>query len=137
MLGDLSKRAGDQAGALQYFRAAAADTQSLAGKNSYRELALVELPNAPGQYLNVRPMVFPGGSIGLEIRNPSPLDVRNVSARIRYIDGAGQRREIVHVAAETIAANSADIIVTPIAGIPANQLRNRLAVKLEKAEIAN
>ena len=137
LLGTIAQRSGDQQQAMQYFQAAAADSSSLAGQLAQIEGVSVELPQNPGKYIRVQTIAVQGGRVAIEVDNRSPVAVRSVILEIRYLDGFGQVQQYNQTITQTLSAGEKTSAMSRLSGIPAEQLRQRVAVRVVGAKLAN
>ncbi len=137
LLGNIAQRSGDQKQAMQYFQAAAADSSTPAGQSARREVASIELPRNPGKYVRARAVPVAGGHVAVKIDNASPVAVRGVVVEIRYLDASGQLRQFNQTIKATLAAGKQISARTKLGGIPAGQLRQRVAVRVVGASVVN
>ncbi|MCZ6798267.1 MAG: M48 family metalloprotease [Gammaproteobacteria bacterium] len=137
LLGTIAQRSGDQQQAMQYFKTAAVDTNSSAGKFAHLEVVSTELPRNPGKYIHVQAVAVQGGRVAIEVDNRSPVAVRNVVVKIRYLDGFGQVQQYNQTIKQTLSARKQTSIISRLSGIPAEQLHQRVAVRVVGAKVAN
>ena len=137
LLGTIAQRSGDQQQAMQYFQAAAADSSSLAGQLAQLEVVSIELPQNPGKYIHVLTIAIQGGRVAIEVDNRSPVAVRDVVVEIRYLDGFGLVQQYNQTIRQTLSAGEKTSTMSRLSGIPAEQLRQRVAVRVVGAKLAN
>ena len=137
LLGTIAQRSGDQQQAMQYFQAAATDSSSLSGQLAQIEVVSLELPQNPGKYIRVQTIAIQGGRVAIEVDNRSPLAVRNIVVEIRYLDGFGQVQQYNQTIRQTLPAGEKTSTLSQLNGIPAEQLRQRVAVRVVGAKLTN
>lgn len=95
VLGLIAEQRGNRAAALERY-AAAAQSSSEVGQAARDRAVRLDLPQNPGQYLQVRTGLDAQGRLVVEVGNPTGVNVADVALAIRYaVDGgirqAGQR----------------------------------------------
>ena len=137
LLGNLAQRTGNQQQAQQYFRAAAADSRSTAGQSALREVVSFELPQQPGKYIRAQPVPAPGNRVAIQVGNASPVTVRNIVVEVRFRDAAGQIQQFNQTIKQALGAQKQIAVNTRLGGIPSEQLRQRVVVRVVGAQIEN
>jgi len=137
LLGTFARRSGDEQKAMQYFRAAAADTSSLAGQLAQLEVVSAELPRNPGKYIRVQAVPVQGGRVAIEVSNVSPVAVRKVVVEIRHLDEFDQVWRYEQTIKQTLSPKMQTSAMTRLSDIPAEQLSRRVAVRVLRASVAN
>lgn len=89
-LGELARKAGNNALAIQYFKTVASS------QNNYQQSALIalaelSLPSAPQQYFRTELTVANNGELLARIQNISPISVAQSSANLVFTDAGGSR----------------------------------------------
>jgi tetratricopeptide (TPR) repeat protein len=137
LLGTIARRSGDEQKAMLYFRAAAADTSSSAGQLAQLEVVSSELPRNPGKYIRVKAVPVQGGRVAIEVGNVSPVAVRKVVVEIRYLDEIGQVRKFEQTIEQILTPKKQTSAMTRLRDIPAEQLSQRVAMRVLRASVAN
>ncbi|MEM7292485.1 MAG: M48 family metalloprotease [Pseudomonadota bacterium] len=136
LLGNLAQRDGNQQQAMQFFQAAAADTGSPAGLSAQREVVSFELPRRPDKYIRVGAVPLSGDRVGLEIGNASPVAVKGIVVEVKFVDGAGQVKRFNQPVNAVLNSQTKNVVRTRLMGIPADQVRRRVAVRVVGAQVA-
>lgn len=92
-LGRLAERRGDRAGALEHY-ARAAQSQSETGQAARDAIVRLDLPQNPGNYLQVRTALDNAGQLIVEVANPTGVTVADIGVSIRYADAQGAIRQV-------------------------------------------
>jgi len=137
LLGTIARRSGDERKAMQYFRAAAVDTSSMAGQLAQLEVVTAELPQNPRKYIRVQAIPVQGGRVAIEVYNISPVAVRKVVIEIQYLDEFNQVRRYEQTIEQTLSPTMRTSAMTRLSAIPAEQLGRRVAVRVVRASVAN
>ncbi|MDH3212247.1 MAG: M48 family metalloprotease [Myxococcales bacterium] len=88
-LGVLAEERGDIDEALALYRAVgASDTE--AGRAAGSAIARLDLPNHPGAYLELRPLLGHDGIVTIEVENRAPIAVRDVEIVIQRVNQKGR-----------------------------------------------
>ncbi len=91
-LGALAQDRGDRETALEHYRVAAT-ANSPAGQAAQEALVRLDLPDNPGQYLQLRTLLDSQGQLLIEVGNPTSVAVADLTLAIRYVDNSGAIRE--------------------------------------------
>ena len=92
-LGVINEGAGNLDLARQYYKNAAG-SQSEVGQQAYRSLLRLDLPNNPGEYLQMRTGLDNKGYLLVEIANPTPATVGNLVLAVRFADANGRVQQV-------------------------------------------
>ncbi len=92
-LGIISEGAGNLDLARQYYKNAAG-SQSEVGQRAYRSLLRLDLPNNPGEYLQMRTGLDNKGYLIVEIANPTPATVGKLVLAVRFADSNGRVQQV-------------------------------------------
>jgi predicted Zn-dependent protease len=87
-LGDIERRAGNEARAVEYYRKASGD-QGEIGQRAQSALMRLDLDENPEAYLRSRSGIGDGGRLLVQVDNPTRTDVRDVVIAVRYLSGSG------------------------------------------------
>ena len=88
MLGQPAMREGDDRTAIRHFQLAANDKGKI-GQSAQANLVKLDLPQNPGRYLQVSPLVTNQGQLVLRVQNRSAVTLRDATFVIR-VAGVGQ-----------------------------------------------
>ena len=88
-MGRYAQDAGDTEGALKYYQMAAG-SESDVGRESGKQIAVLDLPRNPGNYLAAEARVDTKGQVILAIQNRAQVPVRAIEARVAITNPAGQ-----------------------------------------------
>lgn len=105
-LGRLAERRGDRARALEHY-SLAAQSQSETGQAARDAAVRLDLPQNPGNYLQVRTTLDNAGQLLVEVGNPTGVPVADVGIAIRYVDGQGAIRQVNRSFSGRIGPNEA------------------------------
>lgn len=92
-LGVINEGSGNLDLARQYYKNAASSNSEV-GQQAYRSLLRLDLPNNPGEYLQMRSGLDGNGYLVLEIANPTPATVGNLVLAVRYADSSGRVQQL-------------------------------------------
>jgi len=92
-LGDLAMARGNRQQAIQHYRAASG-SDSQTGREAARQLARLEIPEKPNQYLNVSAALNGRERLVAVVENPTSVPVRSVRLRFLYRDATGKNRSL-------------------------------------------
>lgn len=128
-LADIHLARGDREQAVKLYRQVA-ESDSPAGRSAAATLARLELADRPGEYLPARVGAGRQGEVLVEIRNPTPVAVRNVEIAIQYQDAAGQVRTLRRRLDGVLPAGETAILPTGLGPVsdPAELQRVRAVV---------
>ena len=134
LLGNMDKLAGNIDSAIKHYQVAS-QSNSPTGVNAQRELALLDMPNNPGKYLQAGALLGQNGAVGAAVRNNSPVTVRAIVLKVEYIDDNGQLRAFSRNIDKTLQPGEQTAVNTGLSGIPdTNQLARRVRVTVMSAE---
>jgi predicted Zn-dependent protease len=88
-LGRYAQERGDKAGALQFYRAAAA-SQSSYGQLAAKEFVAMDLPQNPGQYVAAGAQFDNAGRVVVIVQNRAPIALTDINVTPVLVDGAGR-----------------------------------------------
>lgn len=88
-LGRYAQEAGDAEQALKYYQMAAS-SESDVGKESGRQIAVIDLPRNPGNYLAAEARADRNGQVLIAIQNRAQIAVRGVELRVAVTNASGQ-----------------------------------------------
>jgi tetratricopeptide (TPR) repeat protein len=88
-MGRYAQDAGDTDGALKYYQMAAG-SESEVGRESGKQVAVIDLPRNPGNYLAAEARVDKNGQVIIAIQNHAQISVRAIEARVAIVNAAGQ-----------------------------------------------
>jgi tetratricopeptide (TPR) repeat protein len=88
-MGRYAQDAGDTEGALKYYQMAAG-SESDVGRESGKQIAVLDLPRNPGNYLAAEARVDKNGQVIIAIQNRAQVPVHAIEARVAITDAAGQ-----------------------------------------------
>ncbi|MGH8262961.1 MAG: M48 family metalloprotease [Steroidobacterales bacterium] len=88
-MGRYAQDGGDTEGALKYYQMAAG-SESDVGRESGKQIAVLDLPRNPGNYLAAEARVDGKGQVILAIQNRAQVPVRAIEARVAITNAAGQ-----------------------------------------------
>ena len=91
-LGTLAESRGDREAALEHY-AAAATSNSEAGKAAQDAMVRLDLPQNPGRYLQLVAYTDTQGQLIVQIGNPTSVIVADFGLLIRFVDDQGAIRE--------------------------------------------
>ena len=135
LLGNMDKRAGNMESALKHYQAAAGSNSEVS-KQAEKELVVIDLPGNPGKYIQTRAVLEQNGTVRAEVRNNSPVAVRNITLKLEYIDDSGKYREFSRAIGQRLEPGEEAATGTGIRDIPdANELGRRVRVTVVAAEV--
>ena len=70
----MDKLAGNMESAIKHYQVAS-QSNSPTGKNARKEMALLDMPNNPGKYIQTQALLAKNGDVGAAVRNNSPVAV--------------------------------------------------------------
>ncbi|MCC5867292.1 MAG: M48 family metalloprotease [Gammaproteobacteria bacterium] len=114
-LGRVAEQRGDLEEAKSHYRRAAG-AASPEGQAALRALLRLDLPDNPGEYLELRHGIDGQGQLVLEISNPQPVAVTGLVVQLRYRDAAGRVRDREQRVDGTLAATSRMRVGTGLGG---------------------
>jgi predicted Zn-dependent protease len=88
-MGRYAQDAGDPDGALKYYQMAAGSDSDV-GRESGKQVAVIDLPRNPGNYLAAEARVDKNGQVIIAIQNRAQVSVRAIEARVAIVNAAGQ-----------------------------------------------
>ena len=136
LLGNIDRYAGNIDSAIQYYQTAAQSSPPVS-EDAQRQLALLEMPKAPGKYIQTKAFLDQDGTVGVAVRNNSQVTVSGIRVKVEYIDSAGQLREFVQGFQDRLAQGEQAAAATQIRGFTnANELSRRVRVTVVKAQVA-
>ena len=135
-LGTLSKERGDNAGAAQYYKAAA-ESQSSYGQLATSELVRMDLPQNPGNYIATAGQLDGAGRLVLIVENRAPLPLKNIRITPVLVDATGR---VINQAApltvrQTLASNQRIADDAGVGQVAPADLAN-IRFRIDGAEIA-
>jgi tetratricopeptide (TPR) repeat protein len=87
-LGDIERRAGNEARAVEYYRKASGERGEV-GERAQAALMRLDLGQNPEAYLRSRSGLADSGRLLVQVDNPTRVGVRDVVVAIRYLTGSG------------------------------------------------
>ncbi len=133
-LGNLSLAQGNREGAIKYFKQAGTSNTG-PGREAARSLVLLDLPSNPNGYLRTSGRLNRDRMVIVQISNPTPVSVRNVTVRVRYPDSQGRAREMVKEVRGTIAPGKSALIDAGIGPIEDPQILRYMQVGVSRANV--
>ncbi len=91
LLGNMDKLSGNMESAIKHYQVAS-QSNSPTGQEARIELALLDMPNNPGEYIQTGAFLGQNGTVGAAVLNDSPVAVRAIVVKVEYIDNNGQLR---------------------------------------------
>jgi beta-barrel assembly-enhancing protease len=88
-LGKLAQDGGNTDAAIKYYQLAA-QSDSDVGKESQKQLVLLDLPRNPGNYLRVEPQLSQQGAVILIVENRSPVAIKDLALAAALVDASGR-----------------------------------------------
>jgi predicted Zn-dependent protease len=88
-LGKLAQDGGNTDAAIKYYQLAA-QSDSDVGKESQKQLVLLDLPRNPGNYLRVEPQLSQQGAVILIVENRSPVAIKDLALAAGLVDASGR-----------------------------------------------
>jgi beta-barrel assembly-enhancing protease len=136
-LGSIARANGDNAGALQYFRAAA-DSQSSYGQEAAKEYVAMDLPAHPEQYVTAIAQVNAQGAVLVVLQNRSPVALKDIQVTPVLVDGLGRLQQAGGAlrTSQSLGSGQQIVLNSGLAGLNASQLQG-LRVRVDSAQIAD
>lgn len=135
-LGDETLRHNDKESAKQHF-AAAAQSESEAGKRALFQLARLDLGEHPEKYIGVDATRDARGFIMISVQNRSPVKIKNLKIAVALFNPAGQVAMQDSLSMAAVLDPRASITEsTRIGPLPTDQDLRRVRVKIFSAELA-
>ncbi len=134
-LGDIAMANGDIQTAKMHYQKAA-ESKGESGKQALAALVRLDISNNPNQYLQTRLGLNKNNYPLVQITNPTPVAIHNITYAVRFVGGTGRIRTINQVYPGTLEPGQSAIVplgLGPIAHV--NSLRN-IAVGITHAEVA-
>ena len=134
-LGEMAYASGNASEALERFRAASSDDDEI-GQRAKLLVARIELPQNPTSYLSYDTHRDGGGYLVLEIRNTSPVPVRDVRVELAIDDKKSRlhQRDTVTFR-RTIAPGSSERKRTDIGPLPGPSAEKKVEVRIVEADV--
>lgn len=135
-LGDETLRHNDKESAKQHF-AAAAQSESEAGKRALFQLARLDLGEHPEKYIGVDATRDARGFIMISVQNRSPVRIKNLKIAVALFNPAGQvaMQDSLNLAA-VLDPRASITESTRVGPLPTDQDLRRVRVKIFSAELA-
>jgi predicted Zn-dependent protease len=133
-LGNLSLAQGDRQGAVKYFKEAGTSNTG-PGREAARSLVILDLPANPNDYLRASGRLNQDRMVIVQVSNPTPVSVRDVTVRVRYPDSQGRSLEVVKEVKGTIAPGRSALIDVGIGPIEDSQLLRYMQVGVLRANV--
>lgn len=135
-LGELALSAGDSSEATSRFRAAAAADDDI-GRRAKVLLARIELPQSPQSYLSYDTHRDGSGYLVVEVRNNSPVAVRDVRVELEIDDKKDKlhQRDVVTFR-RAIAAGDSASKTSRIGPLPGPSAEKKVEVRIVEADVA-
>lgn len=137
-LGRYAQDAGDTEGALKYYQMAAGSDSDI-GKESGKQVAVLDLPRNPGNYLAAEARADKNGQVLVAIQNRAQVPVRAVELRVAITNGAGQAVQgpvRVTTGNKTIAAGQIIEIATGLGPVTTKSELAAVRWQFDKAAVA-
>lgn len=133
-LGEISKKDGQTPEALEFYRAAAG-SNSQAGHFAQLELARMTMPTDPGSYIRTKPGIDRERILVVQIRNTSPLAVRNIVVHSSARSGRWKRQKRSRYA-QTLDPGHAVTISTGLGPLPeVDPSRIEVTIEIQSADV--
>jgi len=133
-LGSLARAAHRNQEAKQYF-AKIAKSPTPVGKAAYGDLVDMDLPANPNQYLSLKLGNLPDGRAAMQLQNPTPRAIKNVMVNIRFVDAAGQARQINKPIPGTLASGKSTVVLLGLGALNQQQLAS-IRASIIRADVA-
>jgi beta-barrel assembly-enhancing protease len=88
-LGKLAQDGGNTDAAIKYYQLAS-QSDSDVGKESQKQLVLLDLPRNPGNYLRFEPQLSQQGAVILIVENRSPVAIKDLALAAALVDASGR-----------------------------------------------
>jgi len=134
-LGSLARAANRNQEAKQYF-AKIAKSPTPVGKAAYGDLVDMDLPSNPNKYLSLKLGNLPDGRAAMQLQNPTPRAIKNIVINIRFVDAAGQARQINKTIPNTLASGKNTVVLLGLGVLNQQQLAN-IRASISRADIAH
>ncbi|RNC67170.1 MAG: peptidase M48 [Desulfuromonadales bacterium] len=116
-LGEDALAGGNRAKAKEYF-AAAADTESPAGKAAARSLLRLDLPENPQKYLKIALGLDDRGYLQAQLSNPTGEAISDIGFTIRFLDGRGKQQTVRRSWSGPLAPGRSVVVTVGIGPLP-------------------
>ncbi len=93
-LGRIKEKRGPLQEAIEHYKIVAKNNNGEMGKDAYARLVRLELAQQPASYIESACGDDGSGQVIVQVRNPTPVNVRDVSVAFRYVDTGGIQREL-------------------------------------------
>jgi len=135
LLGSIERDRNDKNAAIEHFKVAA-QSDSEAGRQAQRELALLDLAQNPSNYIAARAAVDRDNSVWCVIGNQTGVAMKNIVIRYSWLDDQGQTRESSTTYKGPLPGGKQDQIKLGIRLNDAAELSRRVRVQVTGARVA-
>ncbi len=135
VLGNLALEQGDRQKAKEFF-AAAAGSESEPGKAAARSFVLLDLPDNPGKYLEVRLGLDREGYLLAEVSNPTMVTVSEIHFTVRFADSRGRERQVLLRIPRSLESGQAARVETGIGPVENPEALRGIRAEVTRARIA-
>jgi predicted Zn-dependent protease len=135
ILGSIERDRKDKNAAIEHFKVAA-QSDSEAGRQAQRELAMLDLAQNPSNYVSARAAVDRDNSVWCVIGNQTGVAMKNIVIRYAWLDDQGQTRESSTTYKGPLPGGKQDQVKLGIRLNDAAELSRRVRVQVTGARVA-